>query len=263
MSTPVPPATDSNPFRAPAARVAEPGTWSSSELLDQPRQIEAGSPLRWLSTGWTMFKEAPGPWVGMFLGYFAIMLVLGALPIIGILNNVLSSVLAGGLMLAAQGQAHGRRPAAGQLFDGFKKNTGGLALLGVLYLCAALAIALVAGVGVLGAIGAMAAGGSDFTPVGGVGIALFVLLGVILLMPLSLAAMWAPALVAIHDLQAVAALKLALTACVRNWMALVVFVLIGIALTVPIVLTLGLAALAIGPTVFIALWAGYRDVFVR
>lgn len=261
-----PPTADPNPFRAPAARVADASTSTTAgQLLDEPRRVSAGAPAQWLSTGWAMFKEAPGPWVGMVVVYMLISMGVGMIPVIGVLGSLLGPILVAGLTMAAENQSRGQRPEIGNLFDGFKRNAGGLAMVGVLYLCVFLGVTLVAGVGLIGMLGAAMAGGGGNT-MGSMAIGGTVLLGLLLVVlvgPLSFATMWAPALVALHDMPALQALKMSLSAGLRNWVALFVLMLWGLVLLIPVVLTLGLAGLVVGPVAVIALWAGYRDIFVR
>lgn len=266
MTIPTPPSDDANPFRAPAARVADADASSpGGQLLGEPRRVSAGAPLQWLSTGWAMFKEAPGPWIGMVVVYMVIVAGVSAIPVLGMVGTILGPILVAGLVLAAEGQSHGHRPIVGQLFDGFKKNTGSLAMVGVLHACLSLVFALVAGVGVLGVAGAAMASGGDGAMTGAAtaGAVLVGLVVLLLLGPLAFSTMWAPALVILHDMPALQALKVSLTAGLRNWLVLVVFLLWGFLLVIPLVLTLGLAGLVIGPVAMIAVWAGYRDVFVR
>lgn len=261
-----PPTADPNPFRAPSARVADasPST-TAGQLLDEPRRVSAGAPAQWLSTGWAMFKEAPGPWVGMVVVYMLISLGVGMIPVIGLLGTLLGPILVAGLTMAADGQSRGQRPELGNLFDGFKRNAGSLAMVGVLYLCVFLGFALLAGVGLVGMFGAaMAGGGGDGMGAMAIGGGLvFGALLVLLIGPLSFSTMWAPALVALHDIPALQALKMSLSAGLRNWVALLVVMLWGFVLLIPVLLTFGLAGLVVGPVAIIALWAAYRDIFVR
>jgi hypothetical protein len=266
MTTPIPSTADPNPFRAPAARVADAEMFSSGgQLLAEPRRVSLGAPRQWLLTGLSMFKEAPGPWVGMVVVYLLIVIGVGMIPVLGMVGTVLGPILIGGLLIAADGQSRGQQPVVGLVFEGFKRSTGSLAMVGVLHLCVSLAFLLVAGIGMAGIIGAVMLGGGEgaMTSVAVAGTAVLVVLVVLVIGPLGFSTMWAPALVVLHDMPAFAALKLAITAGLRNWAVLVVFILWGFVLLIPLILTAGLAGLVIGPVATIAVWAGYREIFVR
>lgn len=214
-----------------------------------------------------MFRDAPGPWIGMIVVYTLILIGVSLVPLLGLLGNVLSPILGAGLMLACEAQARGETPRVGTLFDGFKRNAGSLAMIGVLILVAVMIIALVFGVGAIGLLAGVAATGgeSTMTPVaialaGAFGVA-FVVAFVVLIFPLSMAVIWAPALVAIHDMAPFPALKMGFTAGLRNWLPLIVFGLLSMLLMIVVAMTLGLGLLVVGPMLFIAMWAAYRDVF--
>lgn len=256
---------DANPFRAPSARVADQSVPDAGPLLDEPRRVRIGSASEWIATAWRMFKEAPGPWIGMTVVYVLILMSISLVPIVGIVSNVLGPILVAGLMIACEAQARGESPTIASLFEGFKGNVGSLALIGVLTLAAVLGIGLVFGAGLFAVAGAAAAAGGE-----GAGMVALIAVAVaaglvagILMFPLSLAVMWAPALVAIHDVAPLQALKAGLVASVRNWLALLMLGFWAVLLLIPVVLTFGLAALVVGPVLFITLWAGYRDIFRR
>jgi len=91
---------------------------------------------------------------------------------------------------------------------------------------------------------------------------LFVLIGLLLVIPLGLAMMWAPPLVFVHGVGPVEALKRSLFACLRNWLALLVMIVLVAVLGGIAMIPLGLGLLVFAPVMAIAIWAGYREVFV-
>lgn len=257
--------TESNPFRAPSARVADHSAGATGQLLAEPRKMAAGASSYWLGTAWEMFKDAPGPWVGMFLTMMGIIMVISIVPILGMAASIIMPIFTAGMMLAAEGQHQGTRPNVGLVFEGFRRNAGNLAMVGVLYLVVTLGFGLLVGVGAVGLIAAGAATGGDGAASAGLmGVGLVLLLGMTaVFMPLSFAISWAPALVALHEVSPLDALKSAFSAAMKNWLALFVFGLFVLLLMVPAVLTLGLGFLVIGPMMFVALWAAYRDIFLQ
>ena len=64
-----------NPFVAPASRLQD-YSQNASRLLSEVRVAPAGAAMEWLSTGWAMFQEAPGTWIGIVLVYFLMILLV-------------------------------------------------------------------------------------------------------------------------------------------------------------------------------------------
>jgi uncharacterized membrane protein len=93
-------------------------------------------------------------------------------------------------------------------------------------------------------------------------IGLCMLVAMLLFVPLAFAAGWAPALVYVHQVPPFDALKRGLLACYRNWMAVIVFVVLSIVLLALTIFTLGLALVVLVPVLLIASWAAYREIFV-
>ncbi len=237
-------------------------------LLAEPRVVPAGAAIQWMTTGWEMFKAAPGPWVGIILIALIVTAVVSAVPIIGVLNIVLSPILMAGLAAACEAQRTGSTPRVEHLLAGFHKSAANLALVGVLYLVGVLVVGVVVGGGGFAAmlpfIAAASAGGEQFamTPTMIAIIVLCVLLAFALFIPLGLAMGWAPPLVYLHDVGPFDALQRSLVACLRNWQALLVFMVLAIVLGSIAMIPLGLGLLVYGPVMAIAIWAGYREVFV-
>ena len=111
-----------NPFEAPTARL-EDYSQKASHLLADARVVPADAAMVWLRTGWEMFQQAPGAWIGIVLVYFLIIVVMSLLLIIGVLNVVVSPVFAAGVILACEAQHRGSTPTVADLFAGFRRNT--------------------------------------------------------------------------------------------------------------------------------------------
>jgi hypothetical protein len=239
----------------------------------EPKSAPAGAALDWIRQGWQAFTAAAGVWVGIWVVFLVIMVGVGALPVIGFVGGALVPILTGGLMRGAQAQRDFNALRFDHLFDGFKHHLDQLGILGLIYLGAAVVFGLLliggvlAGGAVLGVAGLerVAEGlgpGLDLAPavllgtlvgVGTICVAAFAVLGT--------AMWWAPALVAIDGVPAVTALRLSLTAVMRNLLPLTVHSLIVMMLSIPALLTFGLGFLVLGPVIAVSLWAAYREVF--
>ena len=258
MTTPDP----ENPFVAPAARLQD-YSQNPSHLLTEARVAPAGAAMEWLGTGWAMFQEAPGTWIGIVLVYFLVIVLVSILPLIGMLNAVLSPVFAAGVILACEAQHRGSTPAVTDLFRGFQRNTGNLMLIGVLYMAGLLAVFFVMGGSAAVLVPFLTLGGDEAAAAApGIVIAI-VLTALLLVLPLGLTLWWSPALVAVHDITSFEAMKRSLFGCLRNWRALLVYVILAIAMCVVAIIPLGLGLFVAGPVLAISWWAGYRAIFVE
>jgi len=251
-----------NPFVAPTARL-EDYSQKASHLLAEARVAPAGAAMEWLGTGWAMFQEAPGTWIGIVLVYFLIIVLVSIVPVIGMLNAVLSPVFAAGVILACEAQHRGSTPTVADLFRGFQRNTGNLMLIGVLYMAGLLGVFFVMGGGAAIVAPFLVLSG-DQAAVAAPGIAIVIVLAALLLvLPLGLTLWWSPALVAVHDMTSFEAMKRSLFACLRNWRVLLVYGILAMAMCVVAMIPLGLGLFIAGPVLAISWWAGYRAIFVE
>jgi hypothetical protein len=126
---------------------------------------------------------------------------------------------------------------------------------------------VVVGIGAAGAVGAsmfLASEGGAAMGFGAVlGVVLLVIVVMLLAAPLTMAMWFAPALVAIHGVSPVDALKRSFFAGVRNWLAFLAYGVVLILLTLAAALPLLLGFLVLVPVVWASMYAGYRDIFVR
>ena len=259
----IPAAWVDNPFKAPDAHVEDLRTSSGdATLADDPISLSAGRGTAWISEGWGLFREAMGLWIGISVVFLAMLMGLGLIPIIGQLANYfLGTVFAAGLMIGCRSVDQGEGLRFDHLFAGFQKNLGQLMLIGLLYLAGMIIILLVVFVVFGGALVGMFLGKmtSDFS------ITTFLLATLIamgLSIPLMMSIWFAPALVALNDMTAIAAMKLSFRGCLRNILPFlvygVVFLILAIVATIPI----GLGWLLLMPTMICATYAAYREIFL-
>ena len=239
----------------------------------EPKRTPAGRAIDWIREGWQGFIGAAGVWAGIWVVFMVIVVGISALPVIGLAGGALVPILTGGLMRGAQAQRDFNALRFDHLFDGFKHHLDQLGILGLIYLGVTFAagLALVGGgfaaalvLGTTGLASVLEGGGPNLalapavllgTIVGAVSIALAAL------MAFGLAMWWAPALVAIDGLPAVAALRLSVRGVMHNLLPLLLHSLIVLVLCVPAVLTFGIGFVVLGPVIALSLWAAYRDVF--
>jgi uncharacterized membrane protein len=239
----------------------------------EPKGAPAGAAVDWIRQGWQAFTGAAGLWVAIWFVFMVIVLSVGLLPVVGIVGGALVPILAGGVMRGAQAQRDFGALRFDHLFEGFTHHLDQLGILGLIYLGATMAFGLMLVAGVLAAGGVLGVAGLARVADGlgpGLDLAPAVLLGTIVgaatifvaaFAVLGMAMWWAPALVAIDGVPAVAALRLSLTAVMRNLLPLTVHSLIVMLLSVAALLTFGLGFLVLGPVIAVSLWAAYREVF--
>jgi len=236
------------------------------------RSVPVGRGASWWSEGWRLFTPAVGMWLLFAVILFALNLGLAFIPVIGHLAaQFLFPVLAGGLMLGCRAVDRGNPLTVGHLFGGFVQNTGPLLLVGLIYTALVFVIVLVVfglllaffGAAVLRAIAD--AGSLDLTnlALGSVFTAFVVgaLLFMALLLPLIMAAWFAPALIVLRNVDAATAMKLSFLACLKNFMPFLVYGIGGIVLAIVASIPFGLGWLVLGPVTIATVYASYCDIF--
>jgi hypothetical protein len=230
---------------------------------DPGRRVAAGRGWDWIAEGFALFRKQPGMWILTVVLLGVISILIGTVPLLGSLANVLLfPIFSGGLMLACSDQDKGGALELARVFAGFKQKTGDLVLVGAFNLVGwtiiAAVIFLVVGGGVF--MGIMRGG------MPGVGISLASMLIALLLvaglsLPLHMASWFAPALIVLHGLAPAAALKASFFACLRNWLAFLVY---GAVLLVAILIAAipaFLGYLVLFPVLIASVYTAYRDIF--
>jgi uncharacterized membrane protein len=252
-----------NPFEAPRSRVADPIPENSGVLLDEPYRNDAGRGWSWFKEGWGLFKEAPGTWIGIVVVMFLLSIVINLIPVVNLLSSLVYPVLTGGLMLGCRSLEQGRGLAFGHLFEGFQRNFGKLALVGLLYLLGALVVAGGVFVVVLGGSGTMSIFAGTPPDASNIMMVLVAsLLAFALLVPLLMAMWFAPALVVFHDKSAVEAMGLSFRGCLRNIMPFLVYGIVGLVAAIVATLPVGLGWLVLMPVLICSTYKAYQDIFI-
>lgn len=265
-----------NPYRPPEAMVADPVTQNGALELTNPKSLPAGRGAGWFKEAFGYFKSSPLIWILNIIILFAIILVLSLIPILGgLATNILTPIFTGGLMLGCAAQDRGEPLQVNHLFEGFKKNAGNLALVGLIYMAAIIVVVLIMVV-LMGVIGggtgqfAELAGmqpGSQPSPeqmqsmmaMGSVGL----LIGMALIIPVVMAYFFAPALVVHHDLGAVQAMKLSFRGCLKNIVPFLIYGLVGLILAVIATIPFFLGWLVLAPVLTATMYVAYKDIFTQ
>jgi len=185
---------------------------------------------------------------------------LQIVPVIGTLAaNLLMPVLTAGMLQAVKRLGEEGSFEINDLFAGFKKNTGQLIMVGVIYMAGWLVIGLLV---MLLAGGSIAGGLIAGAGIGLGGIIIAGVLSILLGAPLLMAIWFAPALVFFNDMAPMDSLKASFSANLKNWLVMLVFGLIVLVLCFFATLPMGLGFLVLMPVLYGALYASYKDIFL-
>ena len=260
MSTP-------NPYAAPKAPVADQASALPGNFTPGGRTRPAGNGWAWIAEGWRFFLKAPGTWIAIVVVLLLISFAANFIPFIGpIAMMVLTPVFGGGLMLGCRALDEGRELEFRHLFAGFQAPLGNLAVLGAVYL--ALVFAVMVAVGVITGVSmfAMFSGSAAQNPamVGGAlaTLAIGMLIGLALMVPVAMLLWFAPALVALNQLPPVDALKSSWSGCMKNMVPFLIYGLILFVLAIVASLPVMLGWLALGPVMAASIYTSYRDIYL-
>ena len=246
----------------------------SRHHLPVPQRVPASRCFAWLASGWRMYMAHPANWTLMALCSFvllALATLLVPIPLIGpIVPPLLLTLLLGGMLHAAASQAQDGQTHFLQLFEGFRRHPGNLTLIGLFYaaplILAHLLVMLALGGGLLVSLFGLSVGGTINTFASdlismlvdlGIALGVFLVLWGLLL----LAMLFAPELAMEAKAPPLDAMRLSLTASLRNIGAILLLAFILYVLFVLALIPLGLGVLLYIPLVVGTLHAAYQDLF--
>ncbi|MGD8588753.1 MAG: BPSS1780 family membrane protein [Chromatiales bacterium] len=251
-----------NPYNAPQADLYE----SLEGEMTGPKGVPTGHGWAWLVKGWWHFKQNPIAWMVGMVVWFLIAIVVGLIPVIGsIVLNLFTPVIVAGFIIGCRAQDEGEDFTINHIFAGFSNNMGQLVLVGLIYFGAVFLLTIVLMVGFSGMISMQAMGSENpdammamlLSP----GFLIALLLGFLMMIPLMMAYMFAPALVALDDMKALAAMKLSFIGCLKNLLPLTVYGLVAMLLIMIGSLTFGLGLLIVLPVITASIYSAYRDIY--
>ena len=237
------------------------------QLVLPGRGLPVGAGWRWVARGWALFARAPLMWIVAVVVLFVIAMVVSIIPLIGTLAfQLLQAVFAGGFIMACHALDKGGEFELEHLFAGFSKRFVPLLLVGLLLMLGWVAILLVfmafVGLSILTALmtgDANAAMAAFAASMGSMAIGVLVCLA--LMVPLMAAYWFAPALVMMHDMPPVAAMKESFFACFRNFMPFLVYGLVMTFFAVLAAIPFGLGFLVWVPVAIASTYVAYREIF--
>jgi uncharacterized membrane protein len=239
----------------------------------QIRTLSFGRGMDWITEGFGLFRMNPGIWIVLCILYFVLTSVISLVPLLGSAALILvQPILGAGLLAGCRELEQGRELRVEHLFEGFRNNTQPLLMVGFLTLAAYFVIALVSfgafmlfggaavGLGMLEGDFPDPATAEEALPLAG-GILAATLLGISLLIPLAMAAWFAPALVWFGGLPALEAMKQSFFACWRNMLPFLLYGLVAVVLLILATIPFGLGLLILVPTLIGSVYVSYLDIF--
>jgi hypothetical protein len=255
----------------------------------QSEGVSAWRGWRWIVEAMQLFRRSALIWIVLNLVLIFIASALMLIPFLGpILFALITPVFMAGLIDGAHELDRGGQLEIAHLFRGFQRGAAQLVTIGGVYVVGQLFIGAV--VGTLGGADLQNAMNSAVDtqtnqavpPVSSNRVAVALLAGAALFVPLAMAVWFAPALVVFDGVPALGAMKASINACVKNFAAMLVYglgmaaLLFGLFFILRIVFTVipqgipllrNFAAMVMFlvwvALAIISVYTSYRDVFRR
>lgn len=251
------------------AAVPAPAYDEGLRLVMPGRHVDAGRGASWIAEGWRLFVRAPLMWIISIVVLFIVAIVMNFIPILGgIVFQVLQIVFWAGFIAACRSLEKGGEFEIEHLTAGFKRHFGGLVLVSVIFMVLGLVIAVIY-FGAIGfsVMGAALSGDTEAVQralLNSIGLAIVgALVAFAIAVPI-FAAMWfAPALIFMHGVAPIEALKASLGASFRNFIPFLVYGVIMFVLAIVAMIPFGLGMLVYVPLTIASAYASYRDVFTE
>jgi uncharacterized membrane protein len=246
----------------------------SGEALDAGLQLEvpgkslpAGAGMEWVTGGWQLFLKSPLMWIVSLVILFVIAIVAAFIPFIGSLAfQVMQAVFAAGFFAACRNLERGGEFELEHLFAGFKVRFVPLLIVGLIFTIASIVLVvlffLIVGLSLLPAF---LSGDQSAINAALAGSMIAMLLGSLVMLALFVpvvAAYWfAPALVMIHDMAPVDAMKASFFASFRNFVPFLLYGIVMLVAGIVAVIPFGLGMLVWVPLAIASTYVAYRQIF--
>ena len=230
----------------------------------QVAELRAGRGGGWFAEAFRLYRRKPFAWIGLCTGWILITLILLQVPAIGpALEGFLQPVFFASFAIAAFRQLAGEPILMGDLFSGFRRNVRSLVQLGAIQMIAELAVAIPFWYFVMPSVPVAEGGGVDLQAYiqSLKGREWGIALGLLLLSIVKGAFLFAPQLIAFHDMAATQAIRWSVYAAIANIVPLAVYGASLIALMFLGAMTWGLGFLVVIPMMVISTFTAYREIF--
>lgn len=235
------------------------------QLLASPRKCDAAAGMSWIVKAFGLFKDQPLLWFGICVAFLVIVGIASSVPLLNVLIIPTVFIFIAGIIKGAAAQSQGAELRFDHLFSAFKSHWQPLLILGLLYLVGVIVCMIPLFIAMGSMVFSMMAGGmgNNYGAMNDIslgGIFLGYLLTMLLMIPLYMALWFAPALVVLHDVEPIAAMKKSFAAGKANVIPMLVYGLVCLLLLpILIILTLGFGVFLVLPVMLLTYYTSYRD----
>ncbi len=227
-----------------------------------------GRGYAWIAEAWPYFTGNPLGWIGATVVFFLISMVVGIIPLGGILLNIFYPVVVGGFMLGCIAHKEGGSFEFQHMFAGFKAPYfKRLAMLGVFY-----TILTFVAIAMIGVLAFVMLGGFDFfqeikqaqiddVSAYATDIMLLSLIAVTLFTPCIMAIWFAPTIIISSEETALSAMLLSFNACIKNILPLTLYGIVVFILAIIASIPLMLGYLVLLPVLSASVYVAFLDCF--
>ncbi|MEY0231881.1 BPSS1780 family membrane protein [Providencia manganoxydans] len=253
---------------APVPSQNQPNQVDTSIFLTEPRAVDAGEGINWISQAWAMVKEKLGMWVLINIIFFAVILVVSMIPFINFFVSFITPILIGGIIAISEKQRKTGEVEIGLLFAGFQQKFGALFAVGAINfgisLIGGIIAIMIGGTALLSIMLEMSQGGQvspeTIMALSGSFFYIFVIMAVAGLVGAAMT-WFAPALIMNHDFKVGAAISASLKAVSKNILpGILFFVVLAIIMFISAI-PFGLGLLITFPIMYVGYYTSYRSLF--
>lgn len=256
-----------NIYQAPQSNINQ-ETTSSAGLSGEITGNSIGTGMFWISESWRLFKAQPGVWIGMFIVYFIIMIILSMIPLVNMFTGIVTPVFTGGWMIAAAQCDQSNSAKLDHLFAGFSQYATPLFLVGLISIGLEIGIVVIVaaiGIPLIGMDGLMSTFSHPET-LAAENLQVFMLLLLVymaLLLPVVMMLWFAPVLVVQHQLQPWDAMVKSFFGCLKNVLPYLLFSIVYMVLIVIAMIPLFLGLLVVIPMFMLSMYTAYKSIYLR
>lgn len=239
-----------------------------SVFLSEPRAVDAGEGINWISQAWAIVKEKLGMWVLINLIMFAFIIVISMIPFVNFFISFIIPILIGGIIAICEKQRRTGEVELGLLFAGFQQKFRALFAVGAVSFAVTVVgfiISAMIGGSVLMAVFLEAAQYDTISPeqlmsLGSTLIYIYIVMGLTSIIAMALT-WFAPALIINHNYTVGSAVSASLKAVTKNILPGLLFFIMMTIIMIIAAIPLFLGLLITMPLMLVTYYSTYRSLF--
>ena len=227
-----------------------------------------GRGYAWIAEAWPYFRRNPLGWIAAMVVFFILSMVVGIIPLGGIVLNIFYPVIVGGFMLGCIAHKEGGSFEFQHMFAGFKEPYfKRLAMLGVFYTIITFTVIILVGV-----LAFVMLGGFEFfqeieqasiedVSAYATDLMLLSLIAITLFTPCIMAIWFAPTIIISSEETPVSAMLLSFNACLKNILPFALYGIVVFILAILASIPFMLGYLVLLPVLSASVYVSYLDCF--